>query len=118
MCDEAYEAIRMILVDRGRAVPIRTVHQTSTDLISPESMWVQIVPGALVGALLGFLLRPSVPLVGQLPFELVISRGGNLSGLDAFIKGAAEQSFNYLLAGTILGAVAGVVLARLLKTRS
>ena len=61
--------------------------------------------GAVLGAVLGFLLRPSVPLVGQLPLEIVLSRGAGLNGMDVLLRSTAEQSFNYLLIGTILGGV-------------
>jgi uncharacterized membrane protein YfcA len=68
------------------------------------------IAGAVIGAMLGFLFRPSVPLIGQLPIETVLSRGSNLNGMDMLLRPAAEQSFNYLLVGTILGAaiVAGM----------
>ncbi|HEY6352579.1 MAG TPA: hypothetical protein VI636_24550 [Candidatus Angelobacter sp.] len=61
--------------------------------------------GAVLGGLIGFLLRPSLPLIGQLPFSTVITRGSNLSGLDVILKSTAEQSFNYMLIGAIVGAV-------------
>ncbi|SCC92942.1 conserved hypothetical protein [Thiomonas sp. X19] len=67
--------------------------------------------GALVGGFIGFLMRPSVPLIGQLPFRDVISRGADLQGLDAvLLRNVAQQSFNYVLAGAIVGAVGGYVL--------
>jgi len=62
--------------------------------------------GALLGGLVGFLLRPSVPLIGQLPFLVVISRGSGLRGLDALLRATAEQSYNYMVAGGVLGAIA------------
>ena len=63
------------------------------------------VLGAILGGLVGFLLRPSVPFLGQLPFSTVITRGSNLTGLDVILKSTAEQSFNYLVIGAIVGAV-------------
>jgi hypothetical protein len=68
--------------------------------------------GAILGGLVGFLLRPSVPILGQLPFGTVISRGTNLHGLDQILVSTAETSFNYLLAGVIAGAVLGFFFAR------
>ena len=68
--------------------------------------------GLVIGALIGFLLRPSVPLLGQLPFSAVITRGASLQGVDVLAKSAAEQSFNYMLAGAILGVVAAVLYVR------
>jgi hypothetical protein len=66
--------------------------------------------GIPLGAVIGFLLRPSVPLVGQLPLEIVLTRGSNLVGVDRVLQSTAEQSFNYIIVGAIIGAVAlGVV---------
>lgn len=64
--------------------------------------------GFLLGGLIGFLLRPAAPLVGQLDFGTVITRGSNLKGLDHLLVSTAETSFNYLLAGAILGALIGI----------
>ena len=61
--------------------------------------------GAILGGMVGFLLRPSLPIIGQLPFKTVITRGSNLTGLDVVLKSTAEQSFNYMLIGIIVGAV-------------
>jgi hypothetical protein len=74
-----------------------------------------LLAAALAGAFLGFLFRPSVPLLGQLPFNTVITRGGNLQGIDQLLKSFAEESFNYMLIGAILGAV---VMFVYLKMRS
>jgi hypothetical protein len=69
-----------------------------------------LLAGLAVGGLVGFLLRPSVPLMGQLPFITVITRGANLRGLDQLLTGYARTSFNYLVAGIIVGAVIGMIL--------
>lgn len=61
--------------------------------------------GIFVGAVVGFLLRPSVPVIGQLPLGVVITRGSNLGGVDLLFRSTAEQSFNYMLIGAILGAI-------------
>jgi hypothetical protein len=55
------------------------------------------------GGFIGFLLRPGAPLVGQLPFETVIMRGTNLDGIESLLVSYAETSFNYMLAGAIIG---------------
>lgn len=65
------------------------------------------VVGTIAGAVIGFLTRPSVFLVGQLPFSVVVFRGGNLSGLDQVLVPAAQASFNQLLFGMLLGGAAG-----------
>ena len=69
------------------------------------------IVGVFVGGLVGFLLRPSVPFMGQLPFTMVITRGANLRGLDQLLTGYARTSFNYLAAGIVLGAVIGLITA-------
>ena len=63
------------------------------------------VLGGLVGGLLGFLFRPSAPVIGQLPFDAVITRGSDLKGIDGLLKPTAEVSFNYVLGGAIIGGV-------------
>lgn len=65
-----------------------------------------------MGGILGYVLRPSVPLLGQLPFQTVITAGSNLTGLDQILKPLAEQSFEYLVGGVILGGVAGLLIGR------
>jgi hypothetical protein len=69
------------------------------------------IAGLMIGTILGFLLRPSVPLMGQLPLTTVITRGANLRGLDQLLLGYARTSFNYLVAGMILGTIVGLIAA-------
>lgn len=73
--------------------------------------------GAVLGGLIGFLLRPSLPLIGQLPFRTVITRGSELSGLDVILKSTAEQSFNYMLIGAIVGAVVLAIAAGMMAKK-
>ena len=71
---------------------------------SPQSRSsLMYVLGALVGGFVGFVMRPAVFLVGQLPFKVVISRGTNLEGLSAVLIPAAQQSFNYMALGFLVG---------------
>ena len=74
--------------------------------------------GVFIGGLLGFLMRPAAPLIGQLDFGTVISRGSNLRGLDSLLISTAQASFNYLLFGAILGAVCGIVVALLTSKKT
>lgn len=67
------------------------------------------IVGLSIGGAVGFLLRPSVPLMGQLPFTTVITRGANLRGLDQLLLGYARSSFNYVVAGIVLGAIVGLI---------
>jgi uncharacterized OB-fold protein len=75
---------------------------------SPILSWAVI--GFLVGGCIGFQLRPSVPLVGQLPFDVVISQGSNLRGADHLLIPFAQASFNEMLTGAILGAIIGIII--------
>lgn len=76
-----------------------------------------IALGLVIGGFLGFLMRPSAFLVGQLPFEMVITRGSSLSGMDQLLVPAAQQSFNVMLLGAVLGAAAGAAVGWLLAQR-
>lgn len=75
------------------------------------------IAGLLMGSIVGFLLRPSVPSTGQLPFTTVITRGANLRGLDQLLLGYAHTSFNYLIAGMILGAIVGMIAAIVISSQ-
>jgi hypothetical protein len=76
------------------------------------------VIGLVIGGIIGFLLRPSVPFMGQLPFSNVITRGANLHGLDQLLVGYARTSFNYLIAGTVLGAAIGLISALVISRQN
>lgn len=75
------------------------------------------IVGFFVGGLLGFLLRPSVFLVGQLPFGTVITRGYSLQGMDALLVPAAQTSFNIMLISAVIGTIIGSVIGRLIKSK-
>lgn len=70
--------------------------------------------GIFLGGLLGYALRPSVLLIGKLPFGIVITRGATLTGVDRILVDAAARSFNVLLAGAALGGLLGWGLAAML----
>jgi hypothetical protein len=63
----------------------------------------------MLGGIIGYLTRPSALLVGQLPFETVITGGASLQGLDQLLIPVARQSLNQMLTWTIIGAVLGGV---------
>lgn len=64
-----------------------------------------IIVGVVLGAIVGFLARPSIPMLGQLPFLAVVTRGAFFGGLDIVFRPTAEQSFNYMAIGAILGGI-------------
>ncbi len=70
--------------------------------------------GALFGGVIGYALRPSVVLIGKLPFNVVATRGANLSGVDRILADTAAASFNVTVAGAVLGALIGWGCARML----
>ena len=80
-----------------------------------RTLWLLAAAGFLVGALVGYLYRPPAFLIGQLPFDVVISRGTSLKGFDQMYIPVAETSFNYLLGGGVVGAIAGAASALALK---
>lgn len=70
--------------------------------------------GFVIGGLLGFVLRPSVFLIGQLPLGTVLTRGANLQGMDELLVPAAQSSFNLMIVVAIVGAAIGVGVAAFL----
>jgi len=83
------------------------MHSSTSSHSGSDSAIVLALLGLVIGAAIGFALRPSVLLVGQLPFETVISRGANLSGLDQLLVGTAQTSFNVMAAGAAVGTIGG-----------
>ncbi len=66
--------------------------------------------GFLAGGLVGFLLRPSAFIIGQLPFRHVISRGESLQGVEKVFVSLARESFNTMLTGAVIGWMAGIII--------
>jgi hypothetical protein len=73
--------------------------------------------GFVIGGLVGFLMRPAALIIGQLPFETVVTRGSMLSGLDVLLVPTAQASFNVMAIGAILGAVSGFVVSYIIANR-
>jgi hypothetical protein len=86
--------------------------------VKPVPIGLFMVAGFLLGAFIGFLMRPAAFLIGQLPLETVITRGSSLNGLDQLLVPTAQSSFNMMLTGAIIGAIAGAIASRLLPGRS
>ena len=80
---------------------------------------ILFVLGALTGSTIGYLLRPAVFLIGQLPFGTVITRGTRLQGLDTLLLvSAAQQSFDDLVLGFLAGLAAAYLLVLLIRQKS
>jgi hypothetical protein len=92
-------------------------YQPSAATDSDSSPIEACVAGGLLGALMGFVFRPTV-LGAGVPFVTVLLRGATLQGTDVVWKPLAVKSFNYMLLGTVVGALAGyalMMLSRLAK---
>jgi Na+/H+ antiporter NhaC len=74
-----------------------------------KKVWIITIVGLILGASIGYFYRPPALFIGQLPFDVVITRGGNLKGLDQIYLEIAKTSFNYLLIGGIAGAIIGAI---------
>ncbi len=74
-----------------------------------KNAWILAFIGFILGASIGYIYRPPALFIGQLPFDVVITRGGNLKGLDQIYLEIAKTSFNYLLTGGIAGAIVGAI---------
>lgn len=66
--------------------------------------------GLLVGGFIGFLSRPTGVLAGKLPFFHVLTRGATYEGVDQVLINLAQESFNIMLMGAIIGGTVGIVL--------
>ena len=71
--------------------------------------------GFLLGAFVGYLYRPPALLIGQLPFQYVITRGTTLKGIDQIYIPVAEKSFDYLLVGGVVGVALALAAVGMLK---
>ena len=64
---------------------------------------------AILGGCVGYLLRPAIPFIGQLPFYDVITDGQNLHGIERLAQSYAQQSLEYLVAGVVIGGMIGLI---------
>jgi hypothetical protein len=118
--DETFEAIKDVLKQRRDNLP---GHKKRYGLIPINSisevnpMIKLSIVGAVFSGILAFLLRPSAPFIGQLPFEIVILRGFNLKGLDQLLIPLAQKSFNMMVTGVIIGAIIGACIGYFVKAR-
>ncbi|MCX5859757.1 MAG: hypothetical protein NT056_07680, partial [Proteobacteria bacterium] len=67
------------------------------------------------GGMIGFIIRPSVPLVGKLSFNTVLARGENLDLVQKALLGpTAHTSFNLMMECALIGLAGGLSLGILI----
>ncbi len=71
----------------------------------------------MLGGGVGYLLRPAVPLIGQLPFNVIIADGKNLHGLERLARPYAQQSLECVIAGALVGGMLGLITSYLYNLR-
>jgi hypothetical protein len=84
----------------------------------PRILMVSTGIGCLTGGFIGFLLRPSAFVIGQLPFQHVITRGQSLQGVERVFMSLARESFNTMMIGAVIGLLAGVVIGCFISAKS
>jgi hypothetical protein len=85
-----------------------------------KSNWLTLklgIAGFIAGGFIGFLYRPSTFIIGQLPFDVVITRGANLKGIDQVLIPLAQTSFNNMMAIAAIGAAIGIIIGLLLTRK-
>ena len=71
------------------------------------------VIGAVIGGTLGFLTRPSIPIIGRLPLDAVLTRASTYHGLaSGYIHKVADRSLAILVLGIVVGGVVGYLADR------
>ncbi len=71
------------------------------------------VLGAVIGGILGFLARPSIPIIGRLPLDAVLTRAATYHGLaSGYIHQVADRSLGILVLGAAVGGVVGYLADR------
>ncbi len=116
ICGSAYLCawvLMHLLVPKFKKIVLDVTDDNATETVKRI---LTIVVGPLIGGVIGYLLRPAV-IGQQLPFSSVITRGANLEGANELLKGFAETSFNYLIAGLLVGAVVGLTVDKFLKKK-
>jgi hypothetical protein len=73
--------------------------------------------GFFIGGIIGFLYRPSAFLIGQLPLDVILTRGANLKGVDQVLVTLAQSSFNNMIAIALIGALIGIAAGYMLSKR-
>jgi hypothetical protein len=101
-------------VEVGQRPRLRQSPNALTSVLPLDTLTFGI-SGFIAGGLIALILRPSAPLIGQLPVETVFSRGAALTGLDEILVPTAERSFDLMLLGALIGLAAGIAASKLLR---
>ena len=88
----------------------RIIKKKQLEAKIPDYRIISTLVGGLVGAFVGFLLRPANSLTGQVDFVTMITDGTNLTGLDSLLKSQAETSLQVFICGIIVGCIAGFLI--------
>jgi hypothetical protein len=99
--------IPIYLAAAGLVIALEVIFDKRLSL-SPELGWLVMHVGIVIGVAIAWLLRPAVPLLGQLPLEA-------LSKTDVMLKPYIEMTINHVMAGGIIGAVCGFPIGCLSK---
>jgi hypothetical protein len=109
--------IVMSIIKRFSSNPAPLGKQANVNEFEGAKKFGLTILGILIGGFLGFILRPSAPLVGQLPFVDVLGGGASYRGVDRLLVSTAQTSFNYMVAGAVIGAIGGMVAGYFLTRR-
>ena len=85
-----------------------------------KSSWLVLklgIVGFFAGGFIGYLYRPSAFIIGQLPFDVVITRGANLKGVDQVFIPLAQTSFNNMMAIAVIGTAIGIIIGLLITRK-
>ena len=79
---------------------------------------VYLVTGALCGAVIGYLIGPTLPFDGgHLPLETVLTGGSDLHGPAIFLRDMAQDACTKFWVSTLVGAIAGFIIGKLRRPR-
>ena len=113
-CGSAISAVAVAVLQEPAVVETSSSASAPRGRLNPALL---ATAGLVVGGLVGFQMRPSVMFIGQLPFQTVITRGSGLRGIDQILISTAQQSFNVMFVGALVGAVLAFGIAHLVNSR-
>ncbi|MGO9261140.1 MAG: zinc ribbon domain-containing protein [Bryobacteraceae bacterium] len=89
----------------GCGTAVRKAPQTDRPH-SQTSLLSYGILGLLVGAIIGYLTRPSIPILGRQPtLDIVLTGGSNLHGINRVLAPLAQQAQHQVITYACIGAV-------------